>query len=112
VNLAREQRPPAGAGVVIALWRRGRCDVAQRHVETLIGRLLTDERLRAAFLAEPERTLREQADRGLDLSPTEIAALLATSRELWSQAASLLDGRLQKASLEPTPRAQERTHHV
>lgn len=84
--------------------------MAQRHVETLIGRLLTDERLRAAFLADPEPTLRGQAARGLDLSPTEIAALLATSRELWAQAANLLDGRLQKASLEPI-HSEERTHH-
>lgn len=86
--------------------------MAQRHVETLIGRLLTDEQLRAAFLAEPEATLREQAARGLDLSPTEITALLATSRDLWSHASSLLDGRLQKASLEPTLHTEERTHHV
>jgi hypothetical protein len=75
--------------------------LAQRHVEALIGRLITDEQLRAAFLANPEATLRELCARGVELSRTEVAALVATNCELWRRAAELLDPRLQKASLEP-----------
>ena len=81
--------------------------MAQRIVEMLIGRLIADEEFRAAFLANPERTLLELCDRGLELSRTEIAALVSTNPVLWSQAADLLDARLQKASLEREPAAQE-----
>ena len=78
----------------------------------LIGRLLTDERVRAAFLANPEETLRDLCKRGLELSTTEIAALVATNRELWRQAAAQIDPRLQKASLEPAAHSEERDNHV
>jgi hypothetical protein len=77
--------------------------LAQRHVEALIGRLITDEQLRGAFLANPEATLGELCERGLELSKTEVAALVSTNRELWRKAAELLDQRLQKASLERDP---------
>ena len=73
--------------------------MAQRTIEILIGRLITDEAFRAQFLAAPEATLRELADRGLDLSRTEIAALLSTAPALWVRAAEELDPRLQKVSL-------------
>jgi hypothetical protein len=85
--------------------------LAQRHVESLIGRLVTDEQLRAAFLANPDAALRDLCDRGVDLSPTEIAALLATKPEMWQQAADLLDPRLQKASLGHHPTTRETEHH-
>jgi hypothetical protein len=65
----------------------------------LIGRLITDEEFRHAFLRDPERTLLELADRGLELSRTEIAALVSTDRSLWARTAGELDPRLQKASL-------------
>jgi hypothetical protein len=74
--------------------------LAQRIVEILIGRLVTDEQFRTDFLAAPETTLVDYCTgRGLDLSHTEIAALLATDRALWGRTADALDGRLQKASL-------------
>jgi hypothetical protein len=85
--------------------------LAQRHVETLIGRLITDEQLRAAFLGNPEAALHELCERGFELSTTELAALVATDREMWQQAAELLDPRLQKASLERNPTRQETEHH-
>jgi hypothetical protein len=77
----------------------------------LIGRLITDEQLRTAFLANPEDTLLALCARGLELSRTEITALVATDRELWGQAARRLDPRLQKASLERAPHSQETEHH-
>lgn len=65
----------------------------------LIGRLITDEQFRAEFLDAPERTLLAMCERGLDLSRTEIAALVDTDPALWARAADALDPRLQKASL-------------
>ena len=85
--------------------------MAQRHVETLIGRLITDEELRAAFLQNPEAVLREQRECGFELSATELAALLATDRGMWQHAAELLDPRLQKASLEQNAYRQESENH-
>lgn len=73
--------------------------MAQRIIEMLIGRLVTDEQFRREFLAEPEATLLALADRGLELNRTEIDALLNTDVTLWERTADALDPRLQKASL-------------
>jgi hypothetical protein len=72
--------------------------LAQRIVEMLIGRLVTDEQFRTDFLTAPEQTLLDLGNRGLDLSRTEIAALVATDRTLWGRTADAIDVRLQKAS--------------
>lgn len=81
--------------------------MAHRIVELLIGRLITDEGFRAAFLANPEPTLLSLSERGLELSRTEIAALVNTHPWMWAHAAQLLDARLQKASLALQPGFQE-----
>ena len=73
--------------------------MAQRIIEMLIGRLITDERFREEFTARPERTLLDLVERGLDLSRTEIAALVDTDPLVWARAADALDPRLQKVSL-------------
>ena len=73
--------------------------MAQRQIETLIGRLITDEQFRADFLADPERMLAGLCDRGLELSKTETAALLNTDPALWARTADAIDPRLQKAIL-------------
>ena len=65
----------------------------------LIGRLIADEQFRTDFLSQPEKTLLELRERGLDLSKTEIAALVATDPTLWARTADAIDPRLQKASL-------------
>jgi hypothetical protein len=70
--------------------------MAHRTIEQLIGRLITDEAFRAEFLHQPEATLLGLRERGLDLSLTEIAALVATDPVLWTRAADVLDPRLQK----------------
>jgi hypothetical protein len=77
--------------------------VAQRIVEMLIGRLITDEQFRTAFLNDAEGTLAQLCERGFELTPTEIAALVATDRSLWDHAAASIDPRLQKASLVNQP---------
>ena len=87
--------------------------MAQRIVEVVIGRLITDEQFRAAFVAHPEGTLVGLGDRGLELTRTEIAALVNTDPALWERAAGMLDPRLQKASLVNQPSSQkESEQHV
>ena len=73
--------------------------MAQRSIEIVIGRLVTDEAFREAFAADRVRALRTFTDAGYDLTPLEIAALLATPSALWQQVAEHIDPRLQKASL-------------
>jgi hypothetical protein len=73
--------------------------LSQRIVEMLIGRLITDEQFRAEFLERPERTLLALCERGLELNPTEIAAIVNTDPALWARIADAIDPRLQKASL-------------
>ena len=73
--------------------------MAQRIIEMLIGRLITDEQFRGEFLNDPENTLFGLCDRGLELSKTEIAALVNTDPTLWARTGNAIDPRLQKASL-------------
>ncbi len=72
--------------------------MAQRSIEILIGRLVTDEAFRSAFLSDPTTTLMAFVDCGFELTPVETAALHATPAELWEQIAGHVDPRLQKAS--------------
>jgi hypothetical protein len=74
--------------------------VSQRLIELLIGRLITDEQFRAEFLRDPERTLHGLCERGLELSRTEMAALINTEPELWARTADAIDPRLQKVSFQ------------
>jgi hypothetical protein len=73
--------------------------VSQRIVEWLIGRLITDETFRAEFLQSPARVLAAARDAGIELSRTEMAALVATDPSLWARTADAVDPRLQKATL-------------
>lgn len=73
--------------------------MAQRTIEMLIGRLVTDDQFRREFLLDPQGTLFNLCDRGLELSKTEIAALVGTDPTLWTSTADRIDPRLQKASL-------------
>lgn len=78
--------------------------MAHRTIEMLIGRLVTDEQFRTEFVANPEATLLSLRERGLELSPIEMAALVRTDPIVWTRAAEALDPRLQKAHLCPDPR--------
>jgi hypothetical protein len=73
--------------------------LAHRIIEMLIGRLIADEQFRTEFLNDPEKMLLDLSERGLELSKTEMAALMATDPSLWARTADALDPRLQKASL-------------
>lgn len=78
--------------------------MAQRIVELVIGRLVTDEHFRNEFIADPIGALLGLSDRGVELNRIEIAALVATDPDLWIRTAESIDPRLQKASLANTPR--------
>jgi hypothetical protein len=71
----------------------------------LVGRLITDEQVRVDFLVDAEQTLADLCQRGLELSRTEVAALINTDPLFWVRAADAIDPRLQKVRLKG-----ERTH--
>ena len=72
--------------------------MAQRSVEIVIGRLITDEAFRTAFFHDPVRALARFVESGYDLTAVEVAALGATDAGVWAQAAEAIDPRLQKVS--------------
>jgi len=74
-------------------------NVAQRSIEILVGRLLTDEAFRNAFLRNHSTVLEAFCETGHELTTWEIAALTATPKRLWNEFAAQLDPRLQKANL-------------
>ena len=71
--------------------------MAQRSIEVLIGRLLTDEALREEFLRNASRALQTFCETGHELTTVEISAFLATPSDIWSKVAKEIDPRLQKA---------------
>ena len=71
-------------------------DVAQRNVEILIGRLITDEAFRSAFLTDAHSTLVSFIESGHELTRLEISALCATPASVWERAGACIDSRLQK----------------
>ncbi len=73
-------------------------DVAQRNVELVIGRLVTDEAFRARFLRDPAATLAQFVEWGYELTSLEIAALEHTDPALWTRTAEQIDARLLKVS--------------
>ena len=73
--------------------------MAQRSIEILIGRLITDEAFRNAFRENPEVTLERFIESGHALTPVELAALKTTRSGFWTLVAEQIDYRLQKASL-------------
>jgi hypothetical protein len=72
--------------------------VAQRNIEILIGRLVTDDAFRSAFRTDAAATLTRFVESGYELTALEIVALRATSPDVWERAAEQVDPRLQKAS--------------
>jgi hypothetical protein len=70
--------------------------MSQKHVEIVVGRLLTDAAFRRAFLQWPLRTLGALQQSGLAFSDTEIAAIVGTDRCVWPAMADRLDPRLQQ----------------
>jgi hypothetical protein len=77
--------------------------VAQRSIEVLIGRLITDEAFRDAFLANRVFALRAFIETGHELTSVEVSAIQATPVTLWQIAADQVDPRLQRAKLSAGP---------
>ena len=73
--------------------------MAQRSIEILIGRLITDEAFREAFVANCSLALQQFCEAGHDLTSTEMLAVMSTPAGLWIEVAEQIDPRLQKASL-------------
>lgn len=73
--------------------------MSQKNVEIIVGKLATDEDFRRQFRSDPDRTVRELVDRGIELTPSELAALVSTDARAFDRIAEALDPRLQKASL-------------
>ena len=78
---------------------RGVSSMSQKSVEIVIGRLATDETLRARFLADGADTLRALRECGYDLNMAEIEALLEMPSDAWAVMASWVHPRLQKIAL-------------
>ena len=81
--------------------------MSQRHVELLIGRLLTDEELREDFTRAPFDTLAAFCQQGWELSRGEIDAFTQTDVAFWSGAADRLPSRLRRSSLRSPSDRQE-----
>lgn len=78
--------------------------MTQRGVETVLGRLATDEGLRERFGRAPVRALRELVERGgVELSPVELAAVASLDTLALRRFARALDRRLRKAVLVAPP---------
>lgn len=78
--------------------------MAHRHLEIVIGRLVTDEAFRRRFVEDSEAWAATLGDAGLDLSAAELTALRRTDAAAWLAIADAIDPRLQKASLKPFDR--------
>jgi len=70
------------------------------NVERIIGLLATDEALRRRFTKNPNDTLRELAERGLELNSCERWSLAQMDPGELARFAEAIGPRLQKADLE------------
>jgi len=73
--------------------------MSQKTVQLVIGRLVTDEELRARFVERPRETLTELREQGFELSEDEIDALARSDAKMWPAVARRIHPRLQRCSL-------------
>ena len=73
--------------------------MAQKNVQLIIGRVLTDEEFRADFLERPIATLASLRDQGFELTNIEVDALTRTDGQLWRCGAEWIDPRIQRCRL-------------
>ena len=74
--------------------------MAYKTVQFIIGQILTDEALRAKFLASPAETLTYlRDDMGFDLTTAEIDAITKSDPQLWESGPEWIDPRLQRCPL-------------
>jgi hypothetical protein len=70
--------------------------MSHRSVETIIGKLVTDEGFRRRFLADASTELDALQRRGCELTPVELQALQALDPSAIQAFAGLIDRRLVK----------------
>jgi len=75
--------------------------VAQKVVQLIIGKIITDEELRLCFLDQPTDTLLGLKEKGFELTQTEIDAILQTDTRLWRTGPHWVDPRLQRCRMCP-----------
>ena len=75
--------------------------MAHRSIEILIGRLITDEAFRHAFVSDPAAVLALFIESGYHVTEVEATALTSIHRDVWHRIAEQIDPRLQKWSLLP-----------
>ena len=74
--------------------------MSQKTVQSIIGRVVTDEEYRVRFLNDPIGTLNELRDQGVELTLVdEIEALARTDRICGSMPQSASTAHLQRSSL-------------
>jgi hypothetical protein len=73
--------------------------MSQKTVQLVIGRLLTDEELRAHFVERARETLTELRDQGFELTGEEIEALAQSDPAAWPTMADRIHPRLQRCTL-------------
>jgi len=73
--------------------------MTQVNVERVIGQLVTDEAFRRRFAKDPRSTLQDLAQRGVELNPCEVQALLCIDPSVLARCAKAIDPRLQKTDL-------------
>ena len=73
--------------------------MSQKTVQLVIGRLVTDEELRACFMERPRETLTELREQGFELTEDEIDALARSDAKMWPAMARRIHPRLQRCSL-------------
>lgn len=76
--------------------------MSQKTVQLVIGRLLTDEELRARFVERPLETLAELQALGLELTNDEVDALVQCDARMWRSMARRIHPRLQRCRLRPS----------
>jgi hypothetical protein len=73
--------------------------MSQKCVESVIGKLVTDEQFRRRFAEDPEGVLQELTACGLELSAVEMRALAGVDADAVARLADALDPRIQKADV-------------
>jgi len=77
--------------------------MSQWGVQLVIGRLITDERVRRCFVERGRWLLVSLTERGLDLDDAEIEALMDVDHRVWSRTARYLHQRLRVVERKQPP---------
>ncbi len=74
--------------------------MSQRNVESVIGRLVTDEGFRGRFAGAPAAALRDLMESGIELTECEVRALAAIDPAELERFAGTLHPGIQKVALQ------------